>query len=139
MWHKHKKIKKTNRYCLKHCFYRPILTPAPVLLDRRGVAWHSKGSVAHLCYSITFKSTPPPDGHGLSALHESPDMLYMDHSALTFHTATVLCIKLPRQANKEGIYGAVKARAAGKRAGSQRNAVKVCRCSIKIGGGKKYG
>lgn len=35
--------------------------------------------------------------------------MHMDHSALTFHTTTVLCIKLPRQANKEGIYEAVKA------------------------------
>lgn len=61
--------------------------------------------------------------------------MHMDHSALTFHTTTVLCIKLPRQANKEGIYEAVKAaRQVTSWESAKRS--KVCRCRIKIGGEK---
>lgn len=101
MWHTH----KMNTCDLKHYFYRPIITTSPVYYS--WVSPASKGNVTCLCYLIIFNSNFPQDWRDPSALHESHAMLYM-HSALTFQKTTALCIKVPRRANKEGIYDTVK-------------------------------
>lgn len=60
--------------------------------------------------------------------------MHMDHSAVTFQRTTTPCIKLPRQANKEGIYGTVKAT---EHITSRESRKRNARLQITIGGEKQ--
>lgn len=108
LWH----TLKINTCFLKHCLYRPIITTSSVYYsDLYGVTCSKMQRDLSVLFNYIQINFFFQGWHDPRALHKSCDMLYMhmDHSALTFQKTTALCIKLPRRANKEGIYDTVKA------------------------------